>query len=308
MTAKVWNFQRQHAPLFFLSPFFVIFAAFYLYPLGNSVLLAFFQTNGPYSKIFVGWDNFTYLWSDPLFWKAIRNTVTYAFFSLCFQLPLSLFLALLLNSTRLKGRHFFRLVFFSPHLTGQVFVAILFSVFFQPRYGLISAGIFKLLGPALAGKLGLSLNISWLETEYLVMPALIITSLWMYVGFNMIYFLAALQSVDRALLESAAIDGANRWQKFLHVELPAIKPVAIFVLLTSTIGAFQLFELPYVLLSTWTSIDGPNHAGLTIVMYLYQQGFLIGNLGYASAIGWTLVVILFIIAIIQLKATGALKT
>ncbi len=130
----------------------------------------------------------------------------------------------------------------------------------------------------------------------MVMPTLVLITLWLFTGFNMIYFIAALQSVDKGLYEAAEIDGASSFQKFLHVTLPGIKPVAVFVVIMSTIGSLQLFELPYVLLGG----PGPNQAGLTIVMYLYQTGFETGNLGYASAIGWVLVIIIMSVSLFQL--------
>jgi ABC-type sugar transport system permease subunit len=136
------------------------------------------------------------------------------------------------------------------------------------------------------------------------MPAIVLTSLWMYVGFNMIYFLAALQAVDRDLYEAAIVDGAGPWHQFLAVTLPSIKPVAIFVLVTATIGSFQLFELPYLLLN---NTAGPNNAGLTVVMYLYDRGFQIGDLGYASAVGWTLAAAVLLISLAQMKITGAFR-
>ena len=136
------------------------------------------------------------------------------------------------------------------------------------------------------------------------MPALVLTSLWMYVGFNMIYFLAALQSVDRELYEAAQVDGAGAFKQFVHVTLPGIRSVAVFVTVLSTIGSFQLFELPYVMLS---NTAGPDNSGLTVVMYLFQNGFIAGDLGYASAIGWTLTMGVLVISLAQMRLTGTWK-
>ena len=135
------------------------------------------------------------------------------------------------------------------------------------------------------------------------MPALVISSLWMYVGFNMIFFLAGLQSVDQSLVEAARIDGANRWQVFRHVTLPALKPVTIFVILTSTIGSFQLFELPFALLQG----PGPANSGLTIVGYLYQAAFNSGDLGTGAAVGWLLSFLIFLVGLVQIQVSGTLK-
>src|SRR5262249_28652208 len=125
----------------------------------------------------------------------------------------------------------------------------------------------------------------WLTNAKLVMPTIVLTALWIYVGFNMIYFLAALQTVDKDLYEAARVDGANAFQRFWHITLPGIRPVAIFVVVLSTIGSFQFFELPWIMLSQSAN---PNNAGLFLVTYLYQQGFVNGDLGFASTVGWTL--------------------
>ena len=230
--------------------------------------------------------------ADPLFWKAVQNTTIFALVSVFVQLPLSLGLAMLMNRKDLKGRSFFRLVFFSPSLVGTVFVAMIFALVFEKRTGLLNVALHTMFG--------FDPDFPWLQ-EY-VMPAIIIASLWMYIGFNMIYFLAALQAVSQELIEAATVDGANAWQRFQHITLPAIRPVGSFVLLLSLIGSFQLFELPYLLLN---QSGGPNNQGLTIVMYLYQTGFETGDLGYASAIGWSLAILLGGFAVVQRRITKA---
>lgn len=284
------------APYLFVSPFIILFLIFGLYPLLQSVRMSLFITNGPKDEIYVGLKNFAFLLSDADFHTAVRNTLVYTFFSVFLQLPISLGLALLLSQKWLRGREFFRLAFFMPNLVGQAFVAVLFGVLFVPQYGLINKA-----GNVVAN---LPLDLKWLNNPVLVMPALVLTSLWMYCGFNMIYFLAALQSVDQELYEAARVDGANAWHQFRAVTLPGIRPVAIFVLITATIGSFQLFELPFVMLGNGA---GPNKAGLTIVMYLYQTGFVSGDLGLAAAIGWTLALGILVISLAQAQVTGAWK-
>ncbi|MBM4032113.1 MAG: sugar ABC transporter permease [Planctomycetes bacterium] len=295
-SGSFFRWQHRNAPYLFVTPFVLVFCVFGLYPLVKSLWLAFYITSGPKSRVFVGLGNFAFLLSDPDFHKAVWNTAVFAFFSVFLQLPLSLALALLLNRRRLWGRNFFRLVFFSPHLVGMVFVAVLFAVILQPQFGLLNKVLNWLFDTPLDTK--------WLGNRGLVMPALVLTALWMYVGFNMIYFLAALQAVNQDLYDAAKVDGANAWQQFRHVTLPSIKPVAVFVVVLSTIGSFQLFELPYLLLG---NSGGPENAGLTIVMYLYQNGFETGDLGYASAIGWTLAIGVLVVSLVQMKFTGAWK-
>jgi ABC-type sugar transport system permease subunit len=291
--------QRKLAPYLFVSPFLILFAAFSLYPIIKSVMLAFYATAGPKDQIYVGTANFAFLLSDPDFHIAVKNTVIYSLCSTFLQLPLSLGLAMLLSQRWLRGREFWRLAFFFPNLLGTVFVGVLFSVLFVPQYGLVNKALNALTFGAVA------LDTRWLSDPANVMPALVLASLWMYVGFNMIYFLAALQAVDTELYEAAQVDGANAWQQFWAVTLPGIRPVAVFVLVTSTLGSFQLFELPYILLG---NTAGPNNSGLTIVMYLYNTGFISGDLGYASAVGWTLALGMLVISLIQLRLTGAHKS
>lgn len=283
-------------PLVFIAPYFVITAVFFVYPFFSAAILAFQQTNGPVSKVWIGLDNFRYVLTDPIFYKALKNTSVFAFFSVFLQLPLSLGLAMLLNSGLSRAKGFFRLLIFSPQLVGQIFVGILFSVLFVPRYGLVNRFMQELIDWGLEEQ--------WLTDPALVMPALVLISLWMYVGFNMIYFLAALQNVDENLKEAAAIDGAGPFQIFLNVTLPAIKPVATFVVIMSTIGSFQLFELPYTLLNNGF---GPDNAGLTIVGYLYNKAFNIGDLGTGSTTGWLLTFIIFVISLVQIRLSGAAR-
>lgn len=273
-----------------LAPFVSIFAVFMLYPLIQSAALAAHQTYGPGTREYVGAKNLSLLLDDPLFWTSLKNTLVYALGSLLIQLPVALALALALNSRRLRGRSIYRLIFFSPQLMGLVFVSILGALAFEKRAGLVNRTLAWITGNADL------LELDWLQEH--VMATLILLSLWLYAGFNMIYFLAALQNVDRSLIEASEIDGAGPIARLRHVVLPSIKPVATFVVLLSMIGSLQLFELPYILLD---SSGGPSNSGLTVVMYLYQNGFELGDLGYASAIGWALALMLIVLALIQVN-------
>lgn len=285
------RFESRVAPWLLLGPFIALFALFTAWPLLRAVLLAFEQTFGPGTTRFVGSLNFRKVLADPLFWTAMRNTTVYTAGSLFIQLPLALGLAMLLNRDGLRGRGLLRAIFFAPSLVGVVCVAMMFGVIFEKRTGLAN----QFLNQAI----GWNLDFPWLETY--VMPALIVASLWQFVGFNMVYFLAALQNVPRDLIEAARIDGAGSAGRFWHVTIPSIRPVASFVILLSLMGSFQLFELPWVMLNTTA---GPNNEGLTVVMYLYQTGFQTGDLGYASAIAWLLAAVLVLLTITMRLAAG----
>ncbi len=275
------------APWLFLSPFLLTFGVFTLIPLIDSLFLASHQTFGPDATVYIGLDNFTFMLSDPLFWTALGNTVVFTLAAVVIQVPLALLLALALDRPTLPARGVLRLIFFSPQLVGTVFVAMVFAALFEQRTGLVNtalAGLFAAWNP----------EFPWL-TEY-TMAALVIATLWMWVGFNMVLLLAALQTVDKTLMEAATLDGANAWQRFRHVTIPAIRPVLGFVVLTAIIGSAQFFEMAWVL---FDESPGPENAGLFIVTYLYQTGFETGDLGYASAIGWMLALMLVAVTMVQ---------
>jgi ABC-type sugar transport system permease subunit len=298
--SRAWKVRAKSAPYLFLMPFFVITAVFFVYPLIYALVLAFHQTAGPKSRIYVGWENFRFILSDSDFHTSLWNTSFYAVCSLAIQLPLSLGLAMLLNSKNDRLKSFFRLAIFAPNLVGQVFVGILFSMLFTPRYGLFNRGVQSLFG--------WGLDQEWLTDPNLVMPAVVIAGLWLYIGFNMVYFLAALQNVDQSLIEAARIDGAGPFAIFKSVTLPSIAPVATFVVVTSTIGSFQLFELPYALLQQFNSNRGfgPKNSGMTVVGYLYRVAFEEGDLGMAAAVGWVLTAIILLISLVQIRMSSTM--
>ena len=276
------------APYLFIAPFFTLFAVFMVYPLFDAIRISLYETRGFNQKTFVGIGNFQQLLNDPLFWTSLWNTAYFAAGSLFIQLPVALILALVLNSTLIRGKNLFRLSFFIPVLISGVFIAVIFYLLYDRRYGLVN----QLLGQ----------EIQWLQDRDLVMPAIILAGVWRWAGFNMIYFLAGLQGIRQELYEAASIDGAGRWHSFIHVTLPSLRPVIAFVVITSMIGSFQLFDLPYVL-----TRGGPGNSSMTIVMYLYKHGFEFINLGYAATIGWALAIIIGIISVIQVRFFGVFK-
>ena len=292
------------APYMLIAPFIVLFIVFTLVPLIQAIPLATHHTFGPSATQYVGFEKFSQALHDPRFWTAMRNTLLFTAGSVFIQLPVALGLAMLLNKPGIKGRGFFRLLFFSPQLVGLVFVAVLASVMFQKQKGLVNSmlassadwlrGLPLLHADSWLPSRSALLGIPWLET--LALPTLIITALWMYAGFNMVYFLAALQNVPRELEEAAMIDGAGPWKRFTNVILPSIRPVGIFVVLLSVIGSIQVFELAYIMLREGVGVQDK---GLTLVTYLFKSGFEIGDLGYATAIGWVIAIMLAAAAVTQ---------
>jgi ABC-type sugar transport system permease subunit len=274
-----WRLQHRLSPYLFLSPFILLFSLFFLYPLLRSLCLSFCTTIGPGHVQFTGLKNYSYLLHDLIFWGALANTAVYVAAFLLVQIPLSLFLAVQLNDQRVIGKRLLRFAFFSTSLVGPVFVAVIFSQFLSPRHDLIAGAIATIAHRPVA--------LPWFTDPILARVAVLIAWLWLSVGFGMMYLLAALQSVDHQLYEAADLDGVGSFGRFWHITLPGVRHILGFLILVGLITGFQLFELPYVLLQG----PGPAYAGFTVVMYLFSVGFQQGNLGYASAIGWALVLI-----------------
>lgn len=290
---RFWSLQQRLAPYLFVFPFVLLFAVFLLYPLARSLYLSLFYLGGTPSAEFIGLGHYQFILSDPVFWIACANTVVFAVLFLSIQVPLSLGLAVLLNSRRVRFRNAFRFAFFSSHVVGAVFVAVLFRTLMAPRLGLINRAIGALPG--------LHADNNWLGDPVLARPAIVIAAVWLSVGWGMIYLLAALQAADPELYEAAKIDGAGPWARFRHVTLPAIRPVLGFLVLVGTIASLSLFELPYVFFQGF----GPKLAGATIVMYLYENGLQSNDLSFAAAVGWILVVLIAGVSLVQVRLTRA---
>jgi ABC-type sugar transport system permease subunit len=295
--SRLWSFQARYAPYLFVAPFLILFLCFMLYPLARSGAMSLYSTYGPRVSRFVGLGHYRFFLTDRLFWLAILNTVAYAILIVALQIPLSLGLALLLNGRRVRFRPAFRFAFFSPFLVGNVFVSVIFALLLAQRHGLLAVTLGRLHEPWR--------NVNWLGDMVDARLAVVIATLWLTVGWGMVFFLAALQGVDRELYDAASVDGAGRWARFRHVTLPGIRPVTAFLIVVATAGAFQLFELPYVLFLPTGNPAGPGFAGLTVVMYLYQQGFDAGDIGAACAIGWFLMLLVTGVALLQIRLTRA---
>jgi ABC-type sugar transport system permease subunit len=289
---SLWRAQHRWAPYLFVSPFVVVFFTFTLYPLGWSLSLSLQKTLGPRHQSFVGLSNYRFLLAhDRVFWLATLNTTAYAFAYLILQIPMALGLAMLLNHRKVKFKSTFRFCFFSSYLVGHVFAAVIFQQIFSTS-GAVNQSLSLFAGHPI--------QIGWLSNPLLAMPTVLIANLWLTTGYAMVYFLAALQAVDPELYEAAQVDGAGRWSKFFHITLPGLRPMLAYIVLIGTIGSFQLFELPYVLYQG----AGPGGRALTLVMYLFITGFGSGDMGYASAIGWMLVVILLVLSLALVTLFG----
>ena len=290
------KWQRRITPYLFISPFFVGYAIFFLYPVVRAVYLSLFQQIGIGSEPeFVGFQNYLDLFTDSTFHKALWNTTYYAAGSIFIITPIALGLALVLFTRNLRGREFFRLLFFSPNITAGVVVGIIFTLVFSAEYGLFNNSILKPLGLP---------PIRWLQDPQWIMPAIIIVGIWRYTGINALYFMSGLQNIPEEVREAASIDGANRWQVFRFVTLPLLRPILVFVLTFAIIGSYNLFAEPSILVGAQ---GGPNNAGLFMTMYLYLTGFRFMKFSYAAALGVTLAVIILTLTLIQLRLLGVFR-
>jgi lactose/L-arabinose transport system permease protein len=277
--------NEKTAPYFFLSPVILIFALFMVYPIIKSLILCTQSfVGGEY--VFVGASNFIKLFKDPIFWKSLSNTFIYLVIQVPIMVFLSLLLAVLLDSKFLRGKGFFRMSLFLPAITALVAYAMIFKLMLNTDYGMINHFI---------GLFGFD-KIDWLNTTWGARISIILGITWRWTGYNMIIMIAGLQGIPTELYESAEIDGANHIQKFFRITIPMVKPIILFVAMTSTIGTLQLFDESYILTS-----GGPDNATITIGHYLYNNGFQFFKFGYASAISYTLVVIIALLSYLQFK-------
>lgn len=283
--------QGKYAPYFFISPFYILFAIFFLFPTLFALALSFFKwtaING--SPEWFGTRNYERLLSDPIFWQAVTNTIFYAGVSLFVIVPVALIEAIALNSKRLRFRTLWRAIYFAPIVTSAVAISLVFRMLYNREYGLINNVIAALGG----------MPIDWLGNAATAKIAVMVVVLWRWSGLLAVYFLAGLQSIPEELYEAAAIDGANGRQRFFNVTLPSLRPVILFVSVIVMIGSMQIFDDPQILFGASTP-GGPGNAGLSIVQYLYTRGIRDLLFGYASAVGMFLFVVIFILSLFQFR-------
>jgi arabinosaccharide transport system permease protein len=287
---------NKFIPYIFISPFILAFLVFYLYSVINTGIMSLQEILGPNDVTFIGLKNYQTLIKSNDFYDALIFNALYTFWTLVVLIPLPLFLAVFLNSRLAIARNFFRSAFFLPALTSVIVAGIFFRLFFAGMETTIPNTILKMLGAE---------PIVWMFQYHTAILVLVIVATWRWLGVNIVYFLAGLQSIPAEQYEAAEIDGANAIQNFFYITIPGLKPVIVYVLTISIFGGFVMFAESYIL---YPNARTPGNIGLTVVLYLYQQGFDHNNLGFASAIGLTLLLIIFSINTIQLRFFGLFKS
>jgi multiple sugar transport system permease protein len=267
------------APYVLISPFLILFGVFGLFPLLFSLYLAFQSwepTSGLGAMQWVGLANFSFALGDEWFWKSLGNTAWLAVASGVPQhlvaIPLAAFIHLKVKRLRdgVIGAYFL------PYITSTVAIAIMFSALFSTDFGLVNSGLNSLFGMA---------HIDWLGRPENIKPVIAMTVFWRYLGFNLVLYLAALQTIPKDLYEAATMDGASPRQQFFHITLPNLKPMIFFGVTLTVIGGMQLFEEPFILTGGNGGVD---QAGMTAAIYLYRMAFDFNDFGGASAMSWLL--------------------
>ena len=276
--------QETIAGYLFLLPNILGFLVFSSIPVVATFSISLLDWDLIRAPRFVGIDNYVKLLTDDaVFRKVLFNTAYYVIGTVPAGIVLSLLLALAMNAN-VRGIALFRVIFFIPVISASVAVAVMWRWLYNTDYGLINT---MLISIGLKG-------VPWLASTAWAMPAVILMAIWKSLGYNMVIFLAGLQSIPAHLHEAAAIDGANGVQRFRHITLPLLAPTTFFVLVISVISSFQVFDLAFVLTK-----GGPGDATNTMVMYIYNQAFQFFHMGYAAAIAWMLFAIIFVITLVQ---------
>ncbi|WP_338696789.1 sugar ABC transporter permease [Streptomyces sp. Q6] len=296
--SRLYRWDMKASPYAFISPFFIIFGAFSLVPLLYTAWYSLHnvQLSSLDTQTWAGLDNYTNLFASDFFWNALRNTFSIGLLSTVPQLAVAIWLAHMLNY-RLRGSTLWRVVMLTPYATSVAAATLVFALLYQPENGMINWA-FDLVGLD---------PVNWKESDWGSQFAISSIVIWRWTGYNALIYLAAMQAIPADLYESAALDGANRWQQFRHVTIPMLRPTILFTVVVSTIGATQLFGEPLLFGGVSGSKGGSEHQYQTLGLYMYDQGWMIGNLGKASAIAWSMFLILLVIAAINMLISRRLR-
>ena len=283
--------EGTRAAWLFLAPALALIGVFFFLPVAAALVLSLtdfdiYAVASSENTRFVGLNNYIQLLRTPLFWSSLQNTFYFALVGGPLTIAVSLGAALLLNAKLVRWRSFFRTIYFTPFVTTLVAVAIVWRYLYHARYGLLNYGL-QALGIA---------PIDWLGDPHWAMPAIIVMAVWKNFGYNMLIFIAGLQSIPGELYDAANVDGAGPVRQFINVTLPMLGPTLLFVGVITMIGYFQLFAEPYVMTQ-----GGPLRATTSVVLYMYEEGFRWWRMGYAAAIAFVLFIVILIATLIQFR-------
>ncbi|MDD3338687.1 MAG: sugar ABC transporter permease [Lachnospiraceae bacterium] len=276
----------------FVAPFVIVFLVFSAYPVIRTLYLSFTQYKGFGEPVFLGLANYQRVITDPIFWTALGNTAKIWGINIVLQLGLAFLLTIVFSDIKYKmrGLSVYRALFYLPNLIAATSVAFLFKTLLDWQFGslnqiLISAGLIKS-------------GINWLGQPGTAQLVVAVIGAWMWFGNSFIMLMAGVQGISKDYFEAAAIDGAGRWRTFASITIPLLKPILLYVAITSLIGGLQLFDIPFLITD---GAGAPSNALNTVVMYLYNSAFKYNNVGYAGAIAYLLFLIIGVVAVIEYK-------
>ncbi len=292
--------NRNNAAYLFVLPFIIVFLIFSVYPVLRTLFLSFTEYKGYGDPTFNGIANYTRVLKDKFFWRALRNTVKMWSLNIVLQLGLAFLLTIIFSDIKykLRGLAIFRAVYYLPNLIAATSVAFLFKTLLDWKYGTFNQ---ILLATGLVHE-----QINWLGQRSTAWGVIAVIQAWMWFGNSFIILMAGVQGIPTDYFEAAAIDGAGRWKVFGSITLPLLRPILLYVAVTSLIGGLQLFDLPFLM----NGAGGPSTAGepggtlQTVVMYLYKFGFETRQVGFAAAIAYTLFFIILFVSVMEFKFIG----
>ena len=272
----------------FMLPFLAFFAVFVVYPMIMCIFTSFFDATMGRDDIFIGFDNYKELFNDPVFWKALQNTIIIVVVSVPVTCFFSLWVASAISRMHVTATSAFRCIFYLPVVTGSVAVTVVWKWMYNNYYGILN---YLAKGMGLIDK-----NINWLGNPKYALGCIILILLTTSVGQPIVLYVSALDNVDKSLVEAAEVDGATEMQAFWHIKWPQMMPTTLYILVITTINSFQCFALIQLLTS-----GGPNNSTMTIMYYIYYSAFKLYRYGYGNAMGVILAIIIAILSAVQFK-------
>lgn len=275
---------------FFTAPAFIFAFTFIAYPAFMSVYYSFFQWRGiSENRNFVGMENWTRLFNDPIILQCITHNLELIATTLFVMIPLGFTIALLLSRSRVMGKHIYRTAYFFPIVLSVTVAGILWSWVYNPQYGLVNVGLRSIGLDELAKP--------WLGSSKSVMPAVLLANVWKYTGFYVVVFMAALESIPQDIYDVATLDGANLWQLGTRILIPMLREVIGVTIAIGITGAIKHFDLIFIM-----TMGGPVHYSELLATYMYKQAFLSFDMGYASTIAFFLFILTLALVVLQLRS------
>ncbi len=293
MTKPKKKRNYNHMAYVFILPFVAVFLIFSVYPVFRTLQLSFASYKGFGDIDYIGLKNYIRVLQDKYFWISLWNTVKIWGVNIVLQLGIAFLLTIAFSDIKfkIKGLGFFRAVYYLPNIIAATSVSFLFKTLLDWRYGTFNQ--------ILAG-FGVSSPIDWLGLPSTAPLVISVIQTWMWFGNSFIMLMAGVQGINKDYFEAASIDGAGRWKSFYYITLPLLRPILLYVTITSLIGGLQMFDLPYLI----GTVDGnPSGSTQTVIMYLYKFGFATRpkQVGYASAIAYVLFILILIVSVVQFK-------